>query len=171
MNNKKNINKEPEHYILIILMTTLLVLGVAQILFRFLLNFSLSWTEELSRYTFILMVYVGAALAFKRNKHVRVEIIDQYVSPKVLEHVKTFNEVLIIIFLVLVGYKGFGIVQNSYYMNQISPALRIPMYVVYGIIPLTFIISSFRIIEGIVKRYKLKGSKINNKEKKGVIYD
>ena len=151
-------------------MSSLIILGVIQILFRFLLNFSLSWTEELSRYTFILLVYVGAALGFKRKRHVRVEIIDLYVSPKRLGYIKTFNEILIILFLGLVGYQGLGIVKTAYSLNQTSPALRIPMYLIYGIIPVTFIISAVRLIEVIIKRYR-KNSLKNNLEDRSVSYD
>lgn len=57
--------KEFEYYIITISMFLLVLMGVFQILFRFVLNFSLSWTEELSRYLFVLMVYTGASLAIK----------------------------------------------------------------------------------------------------------
>lgn len=48
--------KEFEYYVITGAMLLLVLMGVLQILFRFVLNFSLSWTEELSRYLFILMV-------------------------------------------------------------------------------------------------------------------
>ena len=131
--------KEFEYYVITGAMLLLVLMGVLQILFRFVLNFSLSWTEELSRYLFILMVYTGASLALKRKKHVRVELIDIYVKSKIKKYIFIFNDIVMIWLLLLVGYAGLKISMTTYEMEQLSPALGLPMYLVYGIIPLTFL--------------------------------
>ena len=84
--------KEFEYYVITGAMLLLVLMGVLQILFRFVLNFSLSWTEELSRYLFILMVSHGASLALKRSNHVRVELIDIYVKSKIKKYIFIFNK-------------------------------------------------------------------------------
>lgn len=43
-----------------------------QVAMRIAVGSSLAWTEELSRYSFLWAVYVGAALAVKRGGHVRI---------------------------------------------------------------------------------------------------
>ncbi|WP_232055270.1 TRAP transporter small permease [Vibrio taketomensis] len=62
------------------LFLALIILCLLQILFRFVFNFSLSWTEELARYVFIALVYAASSLAVIKGAHVRVEIIDNFVK-------------------------------------------------------------------------------------------
>ena len=53
-----------------------------QVLFRFVFNLPLAWTEELSRYVFIILIYCGASAAVLDNAHVRVELIDNVLSER-----------------------------------------------------------------------------------------
>ena len=149
--------KEFEYYVITGAMLLLVLMGVLQILFRFVLNFSLSWTEELSRYLFILMVYTGASLALKRKKHVRVELIDIYVKSKIKRCIFIFNDIVMIWLLLLVGYAGLKISITTYEMEQLSPALGLPMYSVYGIIPLTFLFGACRAFQVLIA--EIKGGK------------
>ncbi len=145
--------KEVEYYVVMYCMVLLILLSTLQIFSRFLLNFSLSWTEELSRYLFILMVYVGMSLGFKHRRHVRVEIIDLLVPPNVLKHINTVGEVIVIVVLALIGYSSIAIVKNAYASSQTSPALMLPMFLVYSIIPVMFAITIVRIVQVILARY------------------
>lgn len=144
---EKNQRKEFEYYVITISMSLLILMGVLQILFRFVINFSLSWTEELSRYMFILMVYTGASLAIKRRRHVRVELVDIYLKGRIKKIIFIFNDVVMIWLLALVGHAGLKIAITTYDMGQLSPALGLPMYLVYGIIPFTFFIAVIRAIQ------------------------
>ena len=47
----------------------------SQILMRTIFNYSLSWTEELSRYIFIWQTWLGTSIALKYKQHIRVEIL------------------------------------------------------------------------------------------------
>ncbi len=145
--------KEPEYYIVTCCMVLLIVFSSLQIMSRFLLNFSLSWTEEICRYLFILMIYVGMSLGFKYNKHVRVEIIDLICPPHILKHINTFCNIVVIVLLCMIGYASLDIVKNAYSVNQTSPALNIPMFIVYSIIPIMFVVTIIRILQVILNRY------------------
>lgn len=146
--------KEFEYYIITISMFLLILMGVFQILFRFVLNFSLSWTEELSRYLFVLMVYTGASLAIKRKRHVRVELVDIYIKSNLKKYIFILNDLIMIGLLLLVGHAGLKISLTTFEMEQLSPALGIPMYLVYGIIPLTFFIGAIRALQVLIQEVR-----------------
>lgn len=143
-----------EYYVIGCAMILLVILSFLQVLFRFVVNFSLSWTEELSRYIFILLVYNGVSLAIRENKHIRVEIIDMLLPKKMLKHLSTFNDIVILTLFGFISYGGVDIVRNAYDVKQVSPAIGIPMAIVYGIIPFMFLICSIRVIQGIIVRYR-----------------
>jgi TRAP-type C4-dicarboxylate transport system permease small subunit len=59
---------------ILILAVLLAVVGV-QIFARYVLNHSLYWSEELARYLFIYLVFLGAAVALRRDGHIRVSFL------------------------------------------------------------------------------------------------
>jgi TRAP-type C4-dicarboxylate transport system permease small subunit len=56
----------------ILLLAVLLAAVGLQIFARYVLNHSLYWSEELARYLFIYLVFLGAAVALRRDGHIRV---------------------------------------------------------------------------------------------------
>jgi len=59
------------------------VLMSFQILFRFFLNAPLTWTEEVDRYLFVWVVYLGSAVAVAMNAHIRVTFLIDLGGPKI----------------------------------------------------------------------------------------
>ncbi len=51
------------------------VLGIAQVLFRFVIKVSVPWTEEMMRALYIYMVFFGAVLLEKDNGEVRTTML------------------------------------------------------------------------------------------------
>lgn len=148
--------KEFENYIIMTLMIMLILLGTLQILFRFLLNFSLSWTEELTRYFFVLMVYTGASLALKQRKHVKVDILENMLSKTGRKYLYAINDCILIILLIWIGFAGLKICYSTWEMEQLSPAMELPMYLVYTIIPVTFFLGAFRGVQVFIENLKNK---------------
>ena len=64
-----------EEYLLIGSLVFNVLLIFSQILMRTIFNYSLSWTEELSRYIFIWQTWLGTSIALKYKQHIRVEIL------------------------------------------------------------------------------------------------
>ena len=62
-------------YIGMVIFIILIVACVAQVFFRFILNNSLSWSEELARYCFIWMHMLGASLLIEGSGHATVTAI------------------------------------------------------------------------------------------------
>ena len=65
---------------LIILALLVLVVGI-QIFARYVLNHSLFWSEELARYLFIYLVFLGAAIMLRKNRHIQVSFFTKSLTP------------------------------------------------------------------------------------------
>lgn len=144
----KLVNANFEEYLAVFLLCILVLLGFLQVLFRFLFNFSLDWTEELSRYIFICLVYVAASLAVQKRRHVRVEIIDMLLGPKALHYLNILVQCVWMAFSILIAVEGYDVAQNE--LTQLSPALGVSMAIFYGIIPFGFGLMSLRLLQNIV---------------------
>ena len=141
-----------EEYISAILFISLIVLCSLQILFRFVFNFSLSWTEELSRYVFIALVYFSASLAVLRGAHVRVEVIDGFVHGRKKEILDSIIDLSFALFMIWIGYYGLELTIDALDIEQTTPALEWKSGWVYAIIPFTFYLIALRLIQRIYRR-------------------
>ena len=58
------------------LLAVYFVLVVLQVLFRYVLNRSLFWSEELVRFALIWSVMLGSAVVAYRGEHIRIDVLD-----------------------------------------------------------------------------------------------
>lgn len=83
-----------------------LMLGcsVLQIVFRYVLNMPLMWTEELARMMCVLTTYFGSVVVLIAREHIRVELIDGYLSRRASLLLQIAVDLLIAWFLVALAY-------------------------------------------------------------------
>ncbi|KUO48805.1 MAG: hypothetical protein APF76_18160 [Desulfitibacter sp. BRH_c19] len=142
-----------DRYLCIILFGSMVMLACLQVLFRFVLNYSLDWTEELARYCFIASIYAGAALGVKDDQHIRVEAVNLLLPKMAQKWLRFFADSIWLIFSIYIMIQGFEIYSVLLKSGQTSPTLRIPMGMVYGIIPIGFLLMSIRLIQSLWKMW------------------
>ena len=121
--------------------TILIAACVLQVFTRFVLNNSLSWTEELARYAFIWSNLLGAAICTQKSSHATVTAITDALPKKVQTVLKiAVNLIIILVAYVLVRY-GWKVVMST--RMQLSPALRISMSYVYASAPVCGVLVIF----------------------------
>jgi TRAP-type C4-dicarboxylate transport system permease small subunit len=101
---------------------------VMQVFFRFVLNNSLSWTEELARYLFVWMHLIGASLLIEDNGHATVTVILDLLHGKARKVVNILIEAIIFIDGTLMLYSGVIVSYRS--RTNVSTAMSIPMWVI-----------------------------------------
>lgn len=124
--------------LLVIIMGVMVINVLWQVFTRFIIGVPSSFTDELARYLMIWLGILGAAYVSGRNMHVAIEIIPLRSSKKTQKKLKLFVYSLIIVFVLFVlVVGGFRLVYITYTLNQYSPALQLPLAVVYFVIPLS----------------------------------
>ena len=58
-----------------ILMTFIFILGLAQVIWRWILNDPIVWSEEMIRLTYVWICYLGWVIAEKADSHIRITAI------------------------------------------------------------------------------------------------
>ena len=120
-----------------------------QVFSRFVLGDPSSYTEELARYLMIWIGVLGAAYVSGKNKHVAIDYFSTKFSEKNQIKVKVFVKWLIMIFAFfafVIG--GSRLVYITYVLEQLSPALQIPLAFVYLVIPISgVLIAYYKILE------------------------
>jgi len=121
-------------YALLIVFSSAMVISTfLQVIFRYLFNHPLFWSEELSRYCFVWIVFVGAAIAMKQGAHIGVDYFVMKLPSRFKNFLRIVINILIISFLVIIIKQSIFVVIVN--MSQYSPAIRIPMGLIYLAIP------------------------------------
>lgn len=143
----KWLDRNFEERLLVILLIVTVTLTFIQVVMRYIFHNSLAWSEELARYLFLYLIWIGAAYAVKREQHLRIEIILNRI-PK--EKLKTFENFIYFIWLgfsVFLFISSLNMAMDVFASGQLSPAMRIPMGYAYISIPLGTGLMCFRIIQ------------------------
>jgi len=133
---------------ILLLMTVLIFL---QVVFRYVLNMSLSWSEELARFLQIGLTLIGSAYAIKQKIHISLgDSITRKLPNRIKMIVPYIIDVLVLAFTITVLIQGIEIVRIVSY--QTSASIGIPMMYVYAVIPVSAALSIFYIIAKYMKK-------------------
>jgi TRAP-type C4-dicarboxylate transport system permease small subunit len=109
------------------------VLIFIQVIFRYLFNQPLAWTEELARFLFIWMTFVAGVVAARRGQHIGVELIVNMLPRAGKQVIGVFAHLVSTVFFGIISFYCISLWDKL--SSQISPALSFPMSWVYlGII-------------------------------------
>ena len=128
----RKVNRSLE-YLLFGLGFSMALLVAVQVFFRYVLNSSLFWSEELARYMLVWLSFAGAGVAYFRNLHPGVDVLTSRLpaggrrAARMLVHLVTMGLALV---MVIAGTQFAWFVRM-----QITPALGLPKWVVLAVIP------------------------------------
>lgn len=144
-----------ERVTLLILLAVMTIVTVLQVFMRYVMENSLSWSEELARFCFIWLVYIGISYGVKRAKHVRVEAILSVLKRRGKFVINLIANVLFLYFAIYATYYGFSIMNSIQATGQTAPALGIPMSIMYLGMPIGMLLTIIRLVQRIIYETKL----------------
>ena len=136
-----------EEYFLVTSLVVLVVIVFLQVVMRYVFQNSLTWSEELARYLFIWQVWIGASLATKRVRHLKVEILPDSLSPKGKKAINILATLISIGFVLFLLLKSADITSTVFRTNQITPALGISMAIPYAAVPVGMTLMTIRLLQ------------------------
>ena len=144
----------------IIFIVFIFMLGVlfAQVVARYVLNNAISWAEELCLFGLVYLTYFGASLAAKHNRHIRITLLPDSLSPKNSRLINIAVNVVFFAFLVFLIYGAINMTVLAFETNQTAPASGLPRWVVVAALPVAFCLTCIRLIQSsirLVAEYKI----------------
>ncbi|MEK4029095.1 TRAP transporter small permease [Pseudobacillus sp. FSL P4-0506] len=100
--------------------------------------FNLTWIEELIRYLFVWVVFLGIGTVYKNKGHARVEVFINRLPEKWKMGMAGFIEVInsaLFVFLIIYGLRIL-----KFTSQQISPSLGLNMIWIYGAVVVSSVI-------------------------------
>ena len=133
-----------------------------QVIFRYILNNSLIWSEELTRYSIIWTVFIAAPVALVRKIHINVDVIFNRLPTKIRILTECFINLGVLFFTVVLLIYGIKLTGKT--LATPSPSMAIPMGYVYLSIPFGSLFLLWFALEMLIENIH-KFVNILNKEK------
>jgi TRAP-type C4-dicarboxylate transport system permease small subunit len=124
----------------------------AQVLCRYVLRSPLPWSEELARYCFVWIVFLGATLGLERGVHIGVDILTILLPPWAQQWLTRVTQILILIFTLVIIAASIPVLDAN--RLQFSPALDIQMAKVYLAIPLGMAVMAILLLGKLVEGFQ-----------------
>jgi TRAP-type transport system small permease protein len=120
------------------------VLVLLQVFFRYVLNESLFWAEELVRGAMLWGIMLSSALVAASRGHIRVEVLELMLPPGGRRMVVWTANALTLAFSLILLWAGIQFIDRTW-MQQ-SPVLDVPKWTVYLAIPVGAALESLLMI-------------------------
>jgi TRAP-type C4-dicarboxylate transport system permease small subunit len=143
---EKNLYKLLKVVCFLLMLAMVLVIFV-QVLARYAFSNSLSWSEELGRYLFVWMTFIGSAIAVRNRLHVSLDMFVSHLPGQLQKVCLLISYVSMAIFTAVLIYGGYRFVVRG--SQQISAAMQIPMYYVYLVLPVGGGLIFFYLLKGL----------------------
>ena len=156
-----------EDFILFLTFVIMILGAFAQVLNRNIFKFGISWLEEISRYCMVYMALLATEAGLRDGINagrLRLKESDRLGgTAKTVCHV--ISKIVVIVFSAVCFYFSFSIIQTQIMSGQVSPGLRVPMWIPYSALPLSFgIITIVQTVTLVLSFFTGKGDDIPEKK-------
>jgi C4-dicarboxylate transporter DctQ subunit len=151
---KKLLDEKLEEVFLVLTMVVMVVLIFVQVISRYVFEASLSWSEELARYVHIWQIWIGASFAIRKREHIKVEAFKKLFNETGQKVIELISIILWFALAVFLAIAGTDLVATIFSRGQNSPAMQMPMWMVYSAIPLGGLLMSIRLIQQLYFLFK-----------------
>ena len=154
------LDENVEQYLCVVLLGVFTTILFIQVVMRYVFNNSLSWSEELARYLFIWLCFIGVSFGAKQMKHLKIDVFINVFPKKFRPYVIVFADVIVLAFSVIIMYAAYVTVVRYMALGTASPANHIPMWIVHSAPIVGYFLTAIRQIQAII--YRVKGLKAHD---------
>jgi TRAP-type C4-dicarboxylate transport system permease small subunit len=145
------LNKNAERWALLVFYVMLVGTMFIEVIRRELFAYSSIWGEEIVRYSFIYLAWIGAAAAVRERGHIRIDVVMQYAGRRAKALLYMFGDVVMMIVAVIALYWSFESVHVSWKFGSVTHGLRISQVWFLAAVPLGFALMMVRLIQSFLR--------------------
>ncbi|OUS37324.1 TRAP transporter small permease protein [Rhodobacterales bacterium 56_14_T64] len=145
------LNKNAERWALLFFYVLLVVTMAVEVIRREVFQYSSIWGEEIVRYAFIYLAWIGAASAVRERAHIRIDVIMHYVPNRVKTLIYILGDLVMFAVAITALYWSMETVLVSWKYGSVSHGLRVSMVWFLSAVPLGFSLMIFRLCQSLVR--------------------
>ncbi len=138
------------------IMTCIVLLLFVNVILRYIFGYAISWAEEITRYTLLWTVFVGAGVIAREGAHVSMEAFFNIWPEKIQRIGFLAINLFCIATIAVIFYFGIGIVDMVVETGQTTEAAAIPMWLIYAAFPVGSVLMILGYVETAWRYWKKK---------------
>jgi len=150
----KKFDQNAERWLLLIFYVMLVITMAIEVLRREIFSYSSIWGEEIVRFSFIYLAWVGAAAAVKERAHIRIDVIMHYLPERAKALLYIFGDLIMLIVAVIALYWSWEALHVSYKFGSVTDGLRISKVWFLFSVPLGFGLMIWRLMQSFARDFK-----------------
>lgn len=107
----------------------LIALVFGNALLRYLFNSGIVWSEELARYFFVWLVFLGAVLAYNDKEHIIVDVLINNVRKPIQKFLFVLSNLIVCISMIMFFYGTILLIKLN--AGILGPATGLPINLLY----------------------------------------
>jgi C4-dicarboxylate transporter DctQ subunit len=119
-------------------------LTIAQVILRYIFNYPLIWSEELSILVFIYLGFIGIGVAYAQGRHLYVDALLVTLPKSIRKVIEGIALGFSCVFLLVVIVQMIKVMLVTSKVGITTPALLLPMIVIYVSLPIGCLCFSFK---------------------------
>jgi TRAP-type C4-dicarboxylate transport system permease small subunit len=132
-----------EQTLIVTFLGCMILLAFLQIVLRNYFTTGLDWGDQLLRNLVLWIGFIGATLATKEGKHINIDVVSRWLPSLGKNVITLITHLFSFIICCLLTYAALKFIKNEVQMKNMT-FLNIPAWIPAMILPLTFILMSFR---------------------------
>lgn len=132
MNFLKQFLENIEKYVCVVTFVVMLTLAFVNVVSRFVMHMSLSFSEEIVTGLFVLASLAGSSLAVRDRSHLGLDFITSFMPQKTQGMLLIIASCLGIFFCLVIFYFGALMVHQEFITKQVSATMQWPEWI-YGL--------------------------------------
>lgn len=145
------LDRNLERWALLVFYVMLVVTMAVEVLRREVFAYSSIWGEEIVRYAFIYLAWIGAAAAVKERAHIRIDVIFAYAPNWAKALLYILGDLVMLAVACLAVIWSWETVQVSWRFGSVSHGLRVSMVWFLMAVPVGFALMIFRLLQSLVR--------------------
>lgn len=143
----KKLDENAERWALLVFYTLLVVAMSVEVIRREAFSYSSIWGEEIVRYAFIYLAWIGAASAVRERAHIRIDVVMHYLGPRAKALMYIFGDLVMFLVALVALYWSFETVAVSWKFGSVTDGLRISKVWFLAAVPIGFALLIVRLIQ------------------------
>ncbi len=147
----QRIDRDAERWALLVFYVMLVVTMAVEVIRREVFAYSSIWGEEIVRYSFIYLAWIGAAAAVKERAHIRIDVLLHYVGPRLKALIYIFGDLVMFGVALVALYWSLETVHVSAKFGSVSHGLRVSMVWFLMSVPVGFGLMIVRLVQSFLR--------------------
>ena len=147
----KLLNENLERWALLFFYSLLVLTMATEVIRREVFSYSSIWGEEIVRYSFIYLAWIGAASAVKERAHIRIDVLFHYVPNEVKSLLYILGDLVMFAVAIMALYWSYETVAVSWKFGSVTDGLRLSKVWFLAAVPIGFSLMIFRLIQSLLR--------------------